>query len=85
LSSKILAVSSGNIPRRFSGKLQSDVKQRVEGVRVKHSLNGNSVKAYDKAFTVVGNMFRVETTLNQVEDLRVYRPKQGGTDDEWVE
>ena len=74
---------SGNIPRRFSGQLQSDVKHRVEGVRVKHTLNGNSVKAYDKAFTVVGNVFRVETTLNQeVEDFRVYRPKQGGPADD---
>ena len=74
---------SGNIPRRFKGQLQSDVKHRVEGVRVKHSLNGNSVKAYDKAFTVIGNVFRVETTLNQeVGDFRVYRPKQGGPADD---
>ncbi len=61
----------------------NDVKHRVEGVRVKHTLNGNSVKAYEKAFTVGGNMFRVETTLNQeVEGFRVYRPKQGGAEDD---
>ena len=73
---------SGNIPRRFKGQLRSDVKDRAEGVRVKHSLNGNSVKAYDKAFTVVGNVFRVETTIHQPEDFRVYRPKQGGAEDD---
>lgn len=69
---------SGNIPRRFTAPLKSDVKRRQEGVRIKHSLNRNSVKAYDKAFTVVGNVLRVETTMNQPEDFRVYRPKEGG-------
>lgn len=73
---------SGNIPRRFSAALKSDVKRRQEGVRIKHTLNGNSVKAYDKAFTVVGNVLRVETTVNQPEDFRVYRPKEGGPEDE---
>jgi hypothetical protein len=72
----------GNIPRRFAGQLRSDVQERCEGLRVKHSLNGNSVKAYDKAFTVIGNVLRVETTLNQVKDFRVYRPKQGGAADD---
>ena len=72
---------SGAIPRRFSAALKSDVKGRQEGVRIKHSLNGNSVKAYDKAFTVVGNVLRVETTVNQPEDFRVYRPKEGGPQD----
>jgi hypothetical protein len=69
---------SGNIPRRFAGAIRSDRKERQEGVRIKHSLNGNSVKAYDKAFTVLGNVLRVETTINCVEGFQVYRPKQGG-------
>lgn len=73
---------SGNIPRRFTAALKSDVKRRQEGVRIKHSLNGNSVKAYDKAFTVVGNVLRVETTMNEPEDFRVYRPKEGGPEDQ---
>jgi hypothetical protein len=73
---------SGKIPRRFAGSLRSDVQERPEGVRIKHSLNGNSVKAYDKAFTLMGNVLRVETTLNRVEDFRVYRPKEGGAADD---
>jgi hypothetical protein len=73
---------SGKIPRRFTGSLRSDVQERPEGVRIKHSLNGNSVKAYDKAFTFLGNVLRVETTLNRVKDFRVYRPKEGGAADD---
>ena len=73
---------SGSIPRRFSATLKSDVKRRQEGVRIKHSLNGDSVKAYDRAFTVLGNALRVETTMNQPEDFQVYRPKQGGPEDQ---
>jgi hypothetical protein len=69
---------SGKIPRRFAASLRSDVQERPQGVRIKHSLNGNSVKAYDKAFTLLGNVLRVETTLNRVEGFRVYRPKEGG-------
>jgi hypothetical protein len=44
-------------------------------------LHGNSVKAYDKAFTVVGNVLPVETTVNQPADFRVYRPKKAGPED----
>jgi hypothetical protein len=73
---------SGNVPRRFAGQLRSDLQERSEGIRIKHSLNGNSVKAYDKAFTLIGNVLRVETTLNRVEDFRVYRPKEGGAADD---
>ncbi len=69
---------SGNVPQRFAAELTSDVKRRQEGVRIKHRLGGNSIKLYDKAFTVVGNVLRGETTIHNVEDFRVYRPKEGG-------
>ena len=55
----------------------SDLKHRPEGVRIKHSVNGNSVKLYDKAFTVVGSVLRAETTVHNGDDFRVYRPKEG--------
>lgn len=59
---------------RFHGsEIHSTLKTRPEGVRVKHELNGNSVKMYDKQHTVL----RVETTINQPRDMRVYRPKEG--------
>ncbi len=71
---------SGEVPRRFSGEVVSDVKHREEGVRIKHSVNGNSVKLYDKAFTVVGSVLRAEATIHNGADFRVYRPKEGDPD-----
>ena len=68
---------SGQIPARFAGQVVSDLQQRQEGIRVKHRLNTNSVKLYDKAFTVIGNVLRAEGTINDVSDFRVFRPKEG--------
>ena len=68
---------SGELPQRFSGELTSDLKRREEGVRIKHSLNGNSLKLYDKAFTVVGSVLRAEATVHNGDDFRVYRPREG--------
>jgi hypothetical protein len=73
---------SGQVPRRFSGQVSSDLKHRQEGVRIKHSVNGNSVKLYDKAFTVVGSVLRAEATVHNGDDFRVYRPKEGDPDGE---
>jgi hypothetical protein len=64
---------SGRVNANFAGEIISDLKHRPEGIRVKHSLNGNSVKMYDKEGTVL----RIETTINKTEDFRVYRAKQG--------
>jgi len=68
---------SGAIPKRFAGELVSDLHERQEGVRIKHRLNTNSVKLYDKAYTDLGNVLRAEGTINDVADFRVYRPKEG--------
>ena len=51
----------------------SDVKQRPEGLRIKHRVNGNSVKMYDKQ----GSVLRVETTINDARDLKCYRAAEG--------
>jgi hypothetical protein len=69
--------ASGEIPKNFHGEVVSDLREREEGVRIKHALNGNSVKLYDKAFTVVGSVLRAEATLHNGDDLRVYRPREG--------
>lgn len=61
---------------RFAGEVVSDLKTRPEGVRLKHRVNANSVKVYDKQ----GSVLRVETTLNDASDLKVYRPKEGDAD-----
>ncbi len=53
----------------FSGDVVSDFRDRAEGVRVKHSVNANSVKMYDKGPL----QLRIETTINNPRDLKVYR------------
>jgi hypothetical protein len=68
---------SGDIPKRFAGEVVSDLHERQEGVRIKHRLDANSVKLYDKAFTIIGSVLRAEGTINDVADFRVYRPKEG--------
>jgi hypothetical protein len=74
---------SGAIPANFQGKLETDLKRRQEGERVKYRLNGNSAKFYDKAYTSSGSVLRAaETTLNTVTDFRVYRPKEGGPEED---
>lgn len=54
----------------FTGEIVTSFKDRAEGVRVKHWVNGNSVKMYDKG----GSVLRVETTLANVKDFKVLRP-----------
>lgn len=47
----------------------TDMKRRPEGVRIKHSVNRNSVKMYDKH----GSILRVETTINNTREFKVFR------------
>jgi hypothetical protein len=56
----------------FTGEISSDFKDRAEGLRVKHMANGNSVKMYDKQ----GSVLRVETTITNPKDLKVYRTSE---------
>ena len=67
--------AGGGVPPGFSGAVESDLKERPEGVRLKHWLNHNSIKVYDK-----GSVLRVECTLNDPKDFRVYRPREGDAD-----
>jgi hypothetical protein len=70
----------GGVPAGYGGELFSDLKQRAEGVRIKHYIDGNSLKAYDKAYTPVGSLLRLETTINEVAPFQSYRPKEGDPD-----
>lgn len=65
-------VDKGITPR-FAGEVVSDVRHRPEGMRLKHRVNGNSIKMYDKA----GCVLRVETTLNDVHDIQSPRLEKG--------
>lgn len=57
----------------FAGEVVSDLCARTEGVRIKHRINRNSLKMYDKA----GSVLRVETTINDPRDMKVFRHKEG--------
>jgi hypothetical protein len=63
---------SGKVPHRCRHEVSSNVKERLEGIRVKHWLNGNSLKMYDK-----GSVLRVETMIREPADFKVYRPVEG--------
>jgi hypothetical protein len=62
----------GGLHGHFRGPIQSDLKRLPEGVRIKHRLKKNSLKMYNKQPTLL----RVETTLNDGKDLKVFRRKQ---------
>jgi hypothetical protein len=61
--------ASGQVNGNFQGEVVSDYRRRPEGVRVKHRVNHNAIKVYDKA----GLLLRVETTLNNMRDIRAPR------------
>jgi len=69
LGRKVYAEGTG----RFAGEVVSDLRQRPEGLRLKHRINRNSIKMYDKQ----GSVLRVETTINDPWDIKVYRPQEG--------
>jgi hypothetical protein len=63
----------GRVERQqWKTEVVSSLRERQEGVRVKHWLNGNSVKMYDKAATIL----RVETTIGNPKDFCVLRPRR---------
>jgi hypothetical protein len=64
---------SGQPDGHFKGEVVSDLKHRPEGMRIKHRLNRNWIKMYDKQ----GSVLRVETVINDPRDMRVYRTKEG--------
>jgi len=66
--------SHGKVRGNFKGEVVSDFKERPEGIRVKHTLNTNSIKMYDKQ----GSILRIETTINHARDFRVFREAQTG-------
>ncbi len=71
---------------RFLGKrmrqgsnteITTDYKDRREGVRIKHRIGKNSVKAYDKY-----GLLRVETTINDAKAFRAFRRKENSPQSE---
>lgn len=63
-------------------EVQSDRRRWPDGVRVKHWVNKNSLKCYDK-----GSVLRVEATINEPRDFRSFRAaeKSPGGPKRWRE
>src|SRR5207249_5444386 len=75
-SADVLRFLGRKVHGNFQGEITSDFKDRHEGIRIKHSVNTNSVKAYNKA----GNLLRIETTMNDPGQFTVFRTAEGDRD-----
>jgi hypothetical protein len=64
---------SGRPSVKLTAEVSTELRERIEGVRVKHRVGTNSIKMYDKQ----GSVLRVETTINKPRDMKVYRPREG--------
>jgi len=60
----------------FGGQVVTDLRRRSEGMRLKHWVNSNSIKLYNHL-----NVLRPETTINDAEDLKIYRTPESRPDD----
>lgn len=54
---------------RLPQEVISDFRRRYAGVRIKHWVNHNSVKMYNKS----GSILRIETTINHTREFKVFR------------
>jgi len=61
--------AAGGFCSQAPAEIVSDLRRRYEGARLKHWINHNSLKAYNKA----GNILRLETTINDTRDFKVFR------------
>ncbi len=54
---------------RFNGESKAELKRREDGVRIKHWIEENWIKMYDKQRSIL----RIETTINNPRRFKVYR------------
>ena len=64
----------GQVHGAHEGPITTSLKRFPDCVRVRHAVKGNSIKLYNKEETVL----RVETTINQPKEFKVYRAAEGG-------
>src|SRR5262249_29436490 len=67
-STDVLRFLGRRVSSSFNGEINSNLK-RYEGLRIKHWVEENSIKMYDKALSVL----RIETTINNPNRFKVYR------------
>lgn len=75
-SPDVMRFLANKAPGHYLGQIITSFKHRAEGVRVKHWQGGNSIKLYDKA----GSVLRVETTIGNPEEFKVFRPTSNAPD-----
>jgi hypothetical protein len=68
-SEEVMRFLQRHTNKRFAGEVNSDLQRRVEGIRVKHRVEENSIKMYDKQ----GSVLRIETTINNPRRFKVHR------------
>src|SRR5207244_4957747 len=68
-STDVLRFLGRRLNSNFQGAVSSNLRRRHEGLRVKHWVEENSIKMYDKALSVL----RIETTINNPHRFKVYR------------
>jgi len=71
-SPDVLRFLGRTVRQQWKADVVTSYLERPEGVRVKHWVNGNSVKMYDKA----GSLLRIETTIGNPKDFAVLRPRR---------
>jgi hypothetical protein len=65
----VLRFLGRRVNSRFQGEVTTDLDERIEGLRLKHRVEENSIKMYDKQ----GCILRIETTINCPTRFRVRR------------
>ena len=63
----------GRPRENLAGEVTTRVKELSEGTCVKHQVNNNLLKMYDK----FGQVLRIETLLRNLRDFKVYRAVEG--------
>ena len=69
-ASDILGFLGRKLDGRFTGECRTDMKCRHEGVRIKHWVNANAIKMYNKQ----PPLLRIETVINRPYEFKVRRP-----------
>jgi hypothetical protein len=67
----VLRFLGRRVNARFSGQVTTSYPNRTEGVRIKHRVDSNSIKMYDKQ----GSVLRIETTINNPRMFHVFRER----------
>jgi hypothetical protein len=62
-------VRDGKFYGHAPDEIITDLRKRYEGMRLKHWINNNSIKMYNKA----GSILRIETTINSTREFKVFR------------